>query len=77
MTPRRLVELAFLLPVLGAVLLLPPVVMVVSGAAEATGLPLFVPYLFAVWAFLIAATRLLSRRLERGEAEAGSESAGR
>ena len=81
MTPRRPVEAAFLLPVLGAVLLLPPVILIVAGASRDLGLPLFVPYLFVVWILLIAATRSSSRRLQRlEEAEArilGDDAAGR
>lgn len=68
MTPRRAVEAAFLLPVLGAILFLPPVTLIVSGAAGALGLPLFVPYLFGVWILLIVAAWRLSRRLQRHEA---------
>lgn len=61
-TPR-LRDAASLLPVLGAFLLMPPVITLFTGTHRVWGLPLIVAYLFGVWLALIAAAALLSWRL--------------
>jgi hypothetical protein len=62
---RRLVELAFVLPFLGAFLLTPPAVVIVQSWGRAAGFPLFIVYVFVCWAALIAAGAAISVRLGR------------
>ena len=70
---RRLVEVAFLLPFVGAFLLVPPAVLIVQAWGRQAGFPLFIVYIFVCWALLIAAGAILSVRLGRMEdAVAGS-----
>ncbi|WP_099823362.1 hypothetical protein [Oceaniglobus indicus] len=62
---RRLMDAARLLPVVGAVLFLLPMLWFVSGGTRTAvgGL-----YLFAIWTGLIVIAAILSRVLVRGEA---------
>ncbi|MEO8204254.1 MAG: hypothetical protein ABI630_10340 [Betaproteobacteria bacterium] len=59
----RIRDAAVLLPVLGLVLLMPPVITLFVGNTFVMGVPLIVVYVFSVWLGLIAATALLARRL--------------
>ncbi|KRA42616.1 hypothetical protein ASD80_09260 [Devosia sp. Root635] len=52
-----------LLTVLGAALMLPPLVFVFDQPIAHFGIPQIVFYLFAVWALLIAGTALLTHAL--------------
>lgn len=70
MSRRRLQEMAFMLPVFGFFLLVPPVVTIWQALSRSTGVPLFLLYIFACWFALIAAAFILSRRLRLVE-EAG------
>lgn len=70
----RIVEAAFVLPWLGVALLTPPVTFIVNAAAREAGVPLFVPYLFVVWALLILAAWALSRRLREIDRNAAENS---
>jgi hypothetical protein len=63
MSRRRLQEIAFMLPVFGLFLLLPPVVTIWQALSRATGFPLFLGYIFVCWFALIALAFALSRRL--------------
>ncbi|MBO6719836.1 MAG: hypothetical protein JJ913_17920 [Rhizobiaceae bacterium] len=54
---------ASLLPFLALALFLPPIVMIFAKPVTLFGVPLAAAYLFAVWAFVIAAAFLFSRRL--------------
>lgn len=61
----RVRDAAVLLPVLAAVLFMPPVVTLFAAAhAGVSGVPLVVVYVFGTWLGLIAATAWLSRKLE-------------
>lgn len=60
---RRARDLAVILPVLGAVLLLPPAVQIFAGPATLLGIPVIVVYLFGSWAALLVAAALIARRL--------------
>ncbi len=61
---RRARDLAILLPVLGTVLLVPPLVgLFARGDARIVGVPLVVLYLFGLWLALIVGALLLTRRL--------------
>jgi hypothetical protein len=57
-------DAAILLPILVAVLLAPPVVLIFARPAAPWGVPLIVIYIFAVWAGAILASFLLARRLK-------------
>ncbi|MEL6233317.1 MAG: hypothetical protein AAFR46_02805 [Pseudomonadota bacterium] len=59
---RRRRELAVILPVLGAFLLVSPVIKVFAAPVALGGIPLIVLYIFGVWAFVIIATAALTRR---------------
>lgn len=62
--PGRLRDAATLLPVLGLVLLMPPVVtLFVAAGADVAGVPLVVVYVFGTWLGLVAAAAWLARRL--------------
>lgn len=61
--PGRIRDAAALLPVLGLVLLMPPVITLFAGPYEVAGVPLSVAYLFGAWLGLIALAALLARRL--------------
>lgn len=62
-TPRAR-DAATILPVLAALLLLPPVILIFARPAAPWGVPLIVIYVFAVWAATILAGFLLARRLK-------------
>ena len=61
-TPR-VRDAASVLPVLGAFLLMPPVITLFTGARTVWGVPLIIVYLFGVWLALIVAAALLARQL--------------
>jgi hypothetical protein len=65
-SPRdgRLRDVAVLLTCLGALLLMPPFIGLVSPQRSVLGLPLQVLYLFSVWAGLIVGAAVLARRLD-------------
>ncbi|MGI9388954.1 MAG: hypothetical protein ACR2O1_02755 [Boseongicola sp.] len=67
---RRLGDAAKLIPVVGAILLLMPI-LVGSAARTSSGLI----YIFAVWAILIALIALISRRLVKSISESESPEA--
>ena len=60
---RKARDAAIILPLTGAVLLLPPVAWIFAQESAVFGIPLPVAYVFAVWAGLILAARALGRRL--------------
>jgi putative effector of murein hydrolase LrgA (UPF0299 family) len=63
--PARLRDAAGLLPVLGLVLFMPPVITLFAAAgADLAGVPLIVVYVFGTWLAVIVAAALLSRHLE-------------
>ena len=61
--PGRLRDAAALLPLLGLVLLMPPVITLFAVGLDVAGVPLIVVYVFGVWLALIACAALLARRL--------------
>ena len=62
---RRLSDVAVIAPMLGFVLLIPPVIGLFATDATVFGAPLVLVYLFGVWLGLIAVAAVLSRRLAR------------
>lgn len=61
---RKLRDAALLLPVLGALLLVSPVITVFTAATTLFGLPLIYVYIFAVWLGLVLVARAMARRLD-------------
>ena len=72
---RKARDRALILPLIGALLLTPPVAGIFQLDARIGGVPFLLVYLFAVWAALIAGAAVLSRRLR--EADAAGEEEGR
>lgn len=60
-------EVAFVLPVVGVLLLLSPLVSLFKNAGDAFGIPIAVLYVFGVWVALIVVAVLLARRLRSTE----------
>lgn len=61
---RKLENAALVVPVFGAVLMVPPLISVFDVPVTIFGAPLETVYLFAVWVALIGITALLSRRMK-------------
>lgn len=62
-TPR-IRSAAALAPLLGLVLLLPPLIALFTAPVRVLGIPLIVLYLFGLWAALIAGAARLARHLD-------------
>jgi uncharacterized membrane protein len=63
-TKRKIRDAAALLPILGIILLLTPLISVFSQSTHTGGIPNAVFYIFGVWLMLIGLTRLLATRLQ-------------
>jgi len=61
--PKKIAFLAKILPVIGVILILPPLVSIANSQTTIFGFPSIITYLFAVWIFLIVAAYLLQRKL--------------
>jgi hypothetical protein len=61
--PARVHDAARLLPLLGAILLMPPVIALFVADVSIGGVPLIVVYLFCTWLTLIVCAAWLSREL--------------
>lgn len=61
--PGRLRDAAVLLPVLGLVLLMPPLIRLFAADVVVAGAPLIVAYVFGVWLALIVCAALIARRI--------------
>ena len=61
--PGRLRDSAVLLPLVGLVLLMPPLITLFTVDAGVAGVPLIVVYVFGVWLALIACAGLVARRM--------------
>jgi len=64
---RRLNDMATIAPLLGFVLLAPPVIGLFATEGTLFGAPGVLVYLFAVWLGLILTAAVLSRKLARSE----------
>ena len=62
LSQRKARDRALILPLVGFILLTPPVAGIFQLDAKIAGLPFTVLYLFAVWAMLIAGAAALSPR---------------
>ena len=67
---RRLNDIAAIAPIIGFVLLPPPVIVLFATMGTLLGAPVILVYLFVVWFGLILAAAILSRRLARSEKNA-------
>lgn len=56
-------SIAFLLPLFGFLLLMPPAVLAFSLPSAIAGVPIIVLYIFAIWGGLIIGAAWLARRL--------------
>ncbi len=65
MEPRKLPSVAMVMTVFGAMLFMPPLVLLFNGPVRWFGIPSEVLYLFIVWFVLVAGTALISHRLPR------------
>jgi hypothetical protein len=63
MDRRKLQSAALFLTVFGAMLMMPPLVLLFNAEMRVLGVPTEVIYLFAIWLALIVATRWFSQRL--------------
>ncbi|WP_035872824.1 hypothetical protein [Cucumibacter marinus] len=62
MTNRRKFEsIAFFIPVLGAVVIMPPIVLMFDRSLHVFGFPMIIAFLFTVWMALIVSAWALSR----------------
>lgn len=66
--PARSRDAAFVLPLFGVMLLLPPFLNLFIRDRLLWGIPLEVLYLFGVWFGLVAGAAILTRRLPRQDA---------
>lgn len=66
---RRLENAALVLPIFGALMIVPPLLGVFNTPILVAGVPLVAIYLFSVWIALIAITAVLSRRMRNAPNE--------
>ena len=64
---RKREHAAFVLPVFGALLLLPPLINLLGGPQRLFGVPVKIVYLFLVWILLILGSVMISWRMPRSE----------
>ena len=69
---RKSRDRALILPLVGLILLMPPIAGIFQFDAKLAGVPVTVLYLFAVWALLIAGASL-SRNLRDGGEQPGHD----
>lgn len=70
---RRSEGFGFFLPILGVILIMPPIVHLFDRGGGVFGLPIIFTYLFGVWLFMIVSAFILSRRLPRDDPSARPE----
>lgn len=66
---RKARDRALVLPLVGLLLLMPPLAGIFHVDARVAGVPFTLAYLFGVWAALILGCALLSRRLRLSDEE--------
>lgn len=71
----RIVDIARILPILGAFLLMPPIITLFAAQIDLGGVPLIVVYLFGVWLALIGCAGWLARSLAPPAGNAQDDSA--
>lgn len=65
LSSRKLAERALILPLIGLLLVIPPIAGIFAIDARPFGIPFTVLYLFVVWAWLIFSAARLSRQLQK------------
>ena len=73
--PARIVDIARILPIIGAFLLMPPIIALFAAQIDIGGVPLIVVYLFGVWVALIGCAGWLARRLAPPPSDAHDDGA--
>jgi hypothetical protein len=74
--PARILDVARILPIVGMVLLMPPLIELFVADRWIGGVPLIVAYVFGVWLALIACAAWLARRLGKPAVDEGEPSGG-
>lgn len=67
MRARKARDAALIIPLMGLLLLTPPLAQTFAIGETIAGVPIVVLYIFAIWAALIAIARLLAIRLSADE----------
>jgi hypothetical protein len=62
---KRMVDVAVIAPILGLVLMIPPVIGLFATDRTVFGAPLILVYLFGVWLGLIALAAIIARKLSQ------------
>jgi hypothetical protein len=65
---RRIRDLAVLLPVVAAILFLPPAILLFAAPVSVAGIPLIVVHIFGAWAVLVLGAFFVARSLAKEEA---------
>ena len=65
LSDRKISDRALILPLVGALLLLPPLAVIFQLDARVFGIPFTAFYLFVVWGALILGAALLSRQIQK------------
>jgi len=71
---RKLQFLAFLLPVIGFLLMMPPLITIANVNRMVFGFPAIIAFLFTVWMLLIVAAFLFQRRIAALDASPANKS---
>ena len=71
---RKIEFIALLLPILGMLMILPPLVSIRNISAEFFGFPAIIAYLFGVWLLLIISAFFLQRRIPPQHSEQSDQS---
>ncbi|MEW9613498.1 hypothetical protein AB3G45_06640 [Shinella sp. S4-D37] len=66
---QRFRDLAVLLPIATALLLIPPLIRIFATPAMLGGIPLIVVYIFAVWAVAIVVAAIVARHAHQAPAD--------
>ena len=61
---RKTRDAALILPIIGLLFLIPPFATIFAIDGRILGIPVMVAYIFVVWALLIAAAAVLSKRIQ-------------
>ena len=69
-------DAATLLPVIAAILFLPPFILVFAAPVLVAGIPLIVIYVFGAWAAIVLAAWLVARRMAPPQGADGQPDAG-
>lgn len=71
-TAAKFRDAAFLLPILGLLLLFPPIIDLFAAPSLLGGIPMIVVYIFGLWLALVVVAFWFSRRLSDDESGTGA-----